>query len=179
VFAAAIGGIVTAYAMISKRNGSAAREVAVRGEAGAVAESEDAGAVAVKVVEYHQPADLAGVRRMVVRQALTAGLPDDRASALSVAVNELAVRSLHQPNGGGVVSVWATATEMKVTVTVEGSLTPVSHLRPVDDPAAEHGLLLVGALCDHVHIREHAHGLTVHLSMARGSMARDGDVRQG
>lgn len=40
-------------------------------------------------------------------------------------------------------------------------------MRPVDDPAAEHGLLLVGAVCDHVHIREHVGGVTVHLSMAR------------
>ena len=132
-------------------------------------ESADTGAVAVKVIEYHQPADLANVRQLVTQQATAAGMTTDKALALSVAVNELAVYSLRDPRngGGGVVSIWATATEVRVTVAVEGYLTRVSHMRPLDDPAAEHGLLLVGALCDQVHIREHADGVTVHISMAR------------
>jgi anti-sigma regulatory factor (Ser/Thr protein kinase) len=132
-----------------------------------VKESVEAGAVAVKVVEYHQPTDLAGVRRLVVQQATAAGITADRATALSVAINELAVHSLRRRHGG-VVSIWATTDEVRVTVAVEGILRPVARMRPVDDPAAEHGLLLVGALCDHVHIREHPDGVTIHLTMARG-----------
>lgn len=132
-----------------------------------VTEPGDADAVAVKVVHYHEPADLAGVRKLVVQQATAAGVTTDKAAALSVAVNELAVYSLRHRNAGGVVSVWATGAELRVTVAAEGYLIPASHMRTVDDPAAEHGLLLVGALCDHVHIREHVNGVTVHIAMDR------------
>jgi anti-sigma regulatory factor (Ser/Thr protein kinase) len=118
-------------------------------------------------VAYHEPADLARVRELVVQQARAAGVTTDRASALSVAVNELAVHSLRQRDGGGVVSMWATGAEVRVTVAVEGTFNPVSGMRPVDDPAAEHGLLLIGALCDHVHIRKHVGGVTVHIAMDR------------
>lgn len=72
--------------------------------------SSNTEAIAVKVVAYHEPRDLARVRQLVVEQASLAGLATDKASALSVAVNELAVYSLRRRNGG-VVSVWATTDE--------------------------------------------------------------------
>lgn len=134
---------------------------------GVVMGSPDSGAVAVKVVAYHQPADLATVRQLVAQQAGEAGLETDKASALSLAVNELAVYSLRDQSGGGVVSMWATPGEVRVTVAFSTYPDRASHLRPVDDPAAEHGLLLVSAVCDHVHIREHVGGVTVHLAVDR------------
>jgi hypothetical protein len=123
--------------------------------------------VAVKVIEYREPASLADVRRLVAQQAAQAGLTADKAQALGVAVNELAVYSLRNRKAGGIVSIWATPADLRVTIAASAGFSTVSGMHAADDPAAEHGLLLVGALCDHVTIREHADAITIHLAIPR------------
>jgi anti-sigma regulatory factor (Ser/Thr protein kinase) len=97
---------------------------------------------------------LAPVRRFVTEHAVRAGLSDEAAAGLAVAVNELATNTIEHTTGGGQVTVWTEPQSLVCQVEDTGTLTdPLAGRIPVaPDQLRGRGLMLVNLLCDLVRV---------------------------
>lgn len=97
---------------------------------------------------------LSSVRRRVRERGVAAGLSDDRAVDLVLAVGEAAANAIRHGGGGGTVSVWRRDGELIVEVRDSGRLAnPLSgRRRPSPSAPGGRGLWLIHQLCDLVEL---------------------------
>ncbi len=118
---------------------------------------------------YHSyRADLARVRALVLRQARAAGLAEDRASDLVLAVSEVAANTLRHTRSSGTLAIWHDADEVVCEISDEGVLADplAGQRRPQPHASGGHGLWIVRQVCDRVEIASDASGTTVRMHMA-------------
>ncbi|HSK59792.1 MAG TPA: sensor histidine kinase, partial [Actinomycetospora sp.] len=83
-----------------------------------------AGTVPGTVAEFrkYRKGDLARIRRFVLDRALAAGLDEDRADDLCLAVNELAANSIDHGGGDGMLRMWREPDRLVVEISDAGNL---------------------------------------------------------
>lgn len=117
-------------------------------------------------LEYR--AKLGPVRDLVRDFAEHAGLSEDRATDLVIAVNELAANTLAHTAGTGVLRIWSTGNEVLCEIYDGGWITDplAGHLRH-EPESRGHGLWLVNQVCDLVELRTGPGGTStrVHMSL--------------
>jgi anti-sigma regulatory factor (Ser/Thr protein kinase) len=120
-----------------------------------------------------QVGSLGGLRSLVVREALQAGLGEARADDAAVAVNEVASNSLRHAGGWGVLRIWQTTDTLVLEVSDNGHIDEplVGRTRPRIDTPGGRGLWMVNQLCELVQLRTLSTGTTVRMHMRR---RRDG-----
>jgi anti-sigma regulatory factor (Ser/Thr protein kinase) len=114
----------------------------------------------------HMSFERGGLRRMrafVAEQAQRAGLDEKAASAMVVAVNEVATNSLQHGGGGGELRVWKDEHSVVCEVSDRGHITSpmAGRLPPVLAAGDGGGLWLANQLCDLVQIYSSADGTAV------------------
>lgn len=118
-----------------------------------------------EIVTFGQePFALRGVREIVKRYALKAGLAAEGTDDLVVAVNEVTTNSLAHGGGTGTVLLWIEAGFLVCEVRDNGHIPaqrrPGRH-RPGLEQIGGRGLWLAGQLCDLVQIRSSPTGTCV------------------
>jgi anti-sigma regulatory factor (Ser/Thr protein kinase) len=110
---------------------------------------------------------LAAVRRLVLAEAVRAGLGSDRAGDLVTAANEVAVNSVRHGGGIGILQVWRTVAELVCDFRDFGRISDplVGRRRPPAEQPEGRGLWLANQLCDLVQIRSD-HETVVRLRMS-------------
>ncbi len=104
--------------------------------------------------------DLARIRRFVLDRARAAGLPDDRADDLCVAVNELAANSIDHGGGDGMLRMWREPDRLVVEVSDAGTITDplAGRVDPTLDQPRGRGLWMAHQLADLLQVRRTARG---------------------
>lgn len=118
---------------------------------------------------YHTyRSDLSQVRALVLRQAREAGLAEDRASDLVLAVSEVAANTLRHTRSPGTLVIWHDANEVVCEIHDQGVITdPLAGQRkPPANASGGHGLWIVRQVCDLVELISDANGTTVRMHMA-------------
>jgi len=118
---------------------------------------------------YHTyRSDLSQVRALVLEQARQAGLAEDRASDLVLAVSEVAANTLRHTRSSGTLAIWHDANELVCEIHDEGVITDplAGRRRPSADASGGHGLWIVYQVCDKVELTSDATGTTVRMHMA-------------
>jgi anti-sigma regulatory factor (Ser/Thr protein kinase) len=118
---------------------------------------------------YHTyRSDLSQVRALVLWQAREAGLAEDKASDLVLAVSEVAANTLRHTSSSGTLAIWHDADEVVCEIRDEGVITdPLAGQRkPPADASGGHGLWIVYQVCDLVELTSDASGTTVRMHMA-------------
>ncbi|MBW0117338.1 ATP-binding protein [Pseudonocardia abyssalis] len=112
-------------------------------------------------------ADLSAVRRRVAAAAASAGLDDDRADDLVLAVNELATNSVEHGPGAARLQLWATAGSVIAEVADRGRMNvPFPGLvRPSSSGARGRGLWLASELTDVLQVWSDDEGTVVRVRM--------------
>jgi anti-sigma regulatory factor (Ser/Thr protein kinase) len=111
--------------------------------------------------------DLGGVRRFVADHAARAGLEDERAEELRLAVNEIATNSVRHGGGHGELRVWTEENCLVCEVSDSGHITSplVGRVRPAADAVGGGGLWVANQICDLVQIYSSASGTVVRACM--------------
>jgi anti-sigma regulatory factor (Ser/Thr protein kinase) len=106
---------------------------------------------------------LRGVREFVAEHAKRAGLDNDSAVALVLAVSEVATNSLRYGGGRGELRVWTEEHSLVCEVSDAGHITSplVGRLRPVPDGRGGCGLWVANQVCDLVPIYSSPRGTTI------------------
>jgi anti-sigma regulatory factor (Ser/Thr protein kinase) len=112
--------------------------------------------------------DLSQVRALVLKTARDAGLPDDRANDLVLAVSEVAANTLRHTPSSGTLAIWHDPHEIVCEIHDDGVITDplAGRRRPAPDALGGHGLWLVHQVCDLVELRSDNTGTTVRMHMA-------------
>ena len=112
--------------------------------------------------------DLSQVRALVLTSAREAGLPDDRAGDLVLAVSEVAANTLRYTPSSGTLAIWHDPHEIVCEVHDDGVITDplAGRRRPAPDALGGHGLWLVHQVCDLVELRSDTTGTTVRMHAA-------------
>jgi anti-sigma regulatory factor (Ser/Thr protein kinase) len=112
--------------------------------------------------------DLSQVRALVLKSAREAGLSDERAIDLVLAVSEVAANTLRHTPSSGTLAIWHNPHEIVCEIHDEGVITDplVGRRRPAPDALGGHGLWLVHQVCDLVELRSDNTGTTVRMHMA-------------
>jgi anti-sigma regulatory factor (Ser/Thr protein kinase) len=110
---------------------------------------------------------LGAVRNLVVERATAAGLSEQRAGDLVLAVNEVATNSVIHGGGQGVLRIWCEPDALICEVSDGGAIVePLAGREPPPDGRlGGQGLWLCNQLCDLVQIRSFADGAVVRLHM--------------
>jgi anti-sigma regulatory factor (Ser/Thr protein kinase) len=110
---------------------------------------------------------LATLRDSVRRLAASAGIPFDRASALVLAVNEIATNSIRHGGGAGRLAVWLENGVLVCEVSDPGRLgDPLAdRRRPGPGVESPRGLWTANQLCDLVQVRSGPDGTAVRLHL--------------
>jgi anti-sigma regulatory factor (Ser/Thr protein kinase) len=117
---------------------------------------------------YHTyRSDLSQVRALVLQQAREAGLPEDRASDLVLAVSEVAANTLRHTRSSGTLAIWHDADEVVCEIRDAGVIgDPLAgQRRPPANASGGHGLWIVHQICDLVELASDASGTTVRMHM--------------
>jgi anti-sigma regulatory factor (Ser/Thr protein kinase) len=116
-----------------------------------------------------QMGPMGGLRRLVARHALDAGLSSIKTSDLVLAVTEVAGNSLKHGGGDGALRIWQDPATLYCEIRDNGYITHplVGRERPAVDTDGGRGLWLVNQLCDLVQVRTNSSGTVVRLHMAR------------
>jgi len=111
--------------------------------------------------------DLAAVRELVRRHARKAGLADNRAVDLVIAVSEVAANTVQHARTSGTLDIWHDATEIVCQVTDGGFVSdPLAGSRaPHPDATAGFGLWMVNQVCDLFDLRSDETGTTIRMHM--------------
>jgi anti-sigma regulatory factor (Ser/Thr protein kinase) len=106
---------------------------------------------------------LGRLRTFLAGQARRAGLAEDSAAALIMAINELATNSLRHGGGHGEVHVWRDSDSLVCEVSDQGHITSplVGRIPPALSHGFGAGLWLANQLCDLVQICSSASGTTI------------------
>jgi anti-sigma regulatory factor (Ser/Thr protein kinase) len=118
---------------------------------------------------YHTyRSDLAQVRTLVLQHARQAGLPEDRANDLMLAVSEVAANTLRHTRSAGTLAIWSNADEIICEVHDQGTITDpeAGTHKPAPDASGGHGLWIVRKVCDLVELTSDGNGTTVRMHMA-------------
>jgi anti-sigma regulatory factor (Ser/Thr protein kinase) len=112
---------------------------------------------------------LGAVRQLVAARAAAAGLWEQRAGDLVLAVDEVATNSVVHGGGQGVLRVWCEPDAMICEVSDDGAIVEplAGRERPPDGHFGGRGLWLCNQLCDLVQLRSFADGGVVRLHMRR------------
>ncbi len=104
--------------------------------------------------------DLARIRHFVLDRAHAAGLSDDRADDLCVAVNELAANSIDHGGGDGILRMWREPDRLVVEVSDAGALDDplAGRVDPTLDQPRGRGLWMANQLADLLQIRRTPRG---------------------
>ena len=110
-----------------------------------------------------QTGDLGRVRTFLTGQATLAGLAENPAEALVMAVNEIATNSLKHGGGHGEVHVWRDGDSLVCEVSDQGHITSplVGRIPPALGQGFGAGLWLANQLCDLVQICSSANGTAI------------------
>jgi anti-sigma regulatory factor (Ser/Thr protein kinase) len=116
---------------------------------------------------YTYTTDLAAVRAVVYRYAKQAGLPEQRALDLVLAVSEVAANTVRHAQSPGSLKIWYDRDEIVCQVQDEGVIQdPLAGQRkPAMDAMGGHGLWIVHQVCDDVDISSDDDGTTIRLHM--------------
>jgi anti-sigma regulatory factor (Ser/Thr protein kinase) len=116
-----------------------------------------------------QSGPMGGLRRLVARHALDAGLGSAKTSDLVLAVTEVAGNSLKHGGGEGILRIWQDPATLYCEVRDHGYITQplVGREKPSPDTDSGRGLWLVNQLCDLVQVRTNESGTVVRLHMNR------------
>jgi anti-sigma regulatory factor (Ser/Thr protein kinase) len=120
-------------------------------------------------VMYHTyRSDLSAVRALVLEQARQAGLAEDRANDLVLAVSEVAANTLRHTRSTGTLAIWHDADEVVCEIRDAGVITDplAGQRRPPADASGGHGLWIVHQVCDQVEMTSDATGTTVRMRIA-------------
>jgi anti-sigma regulatory factor (Ser/Thr protein kinase) len=109
--------------------------------------------------------ELRAVREFVAAQARAAGLDDDRAGDLVLAVGEIAANTLRHATGTGAVWLWRHDGEVICQVSDHGWINDPLAGRRRPPEASGLGLWVVNQVCDLVELRSSRHGTTVRTHM--------------
>jgi anti-sigma regulatory factor (Ser/Thr protein kinase) len=111
--------------------------------------------------------DLSKVRGLVMHQSLAAGLTEDRANDLVLAVSEVAANTLRHTDSSGTLIIWHDRTEIVCEVHDEGTIADpeAGRRRPAVGANGGHGLWLVRQVCDLVELRSDRSGTTIRMHM--------------
>jgi anti-sigma regulatory factor (Ser/Thr protein kinase) len=124
------------------------------------------------VVRHTYRSDLSQVRALVLEEARQAGLAEDRASDLVLAVSEVAANTLRHTRSAGTLAIWHDADEVVCEIHDEGVITDpeAGQHRPPANASGGHGLWIVYQVCDQVELISDATGTTVrmHMTLRRG-----------
>jgi anti-sigma regulatory factor (Ser/Thr protein kinase) len=118
---------------------------------------------------YHTyRSDLSQVRALVLQQARAAGLAEDRAIDLVLAVSEVAANTLRHTKSSGTLAIWHDADEVVCEVHDEGVISDpfAGQRKPLDNASGGHGLWIVRQVCDRVELNSDARGTTIRMHMA-------------
>ena len=110
------------------------------------------------------------MRRAVADEAIRAGLSEERAGDLALAVNEVAGNAVRHGGGRGELRLWADDESVVCEVHDSGGLIDdplAGRRRPSADEPRGFGLWLANGLCDLVQIRSRPAGAVVRLHMRR------------
>ena len=114
-------------------------------------------------------ADLPRLRRLVHQRAASAGLGDERAEDLILAVNEAASNTISHANTPGILRMWQESVALICEICDTGHIAdPLAgrHL-PAGADSGGHGLRVVNQVCDLVELRSGRWGTAVRMHMAR------------
>ncbi len=110
---------------------------------------------------------LPGLRDLVAREAVAAGMAEDRIVDFVLAADEVGSNSVIHGGGRGAARLWREPGALWLEVRDPGrfSRLPIPDTRP--DPSQEHGrgLWIADRLCDAVRIQSGAGGTSVRLQM--------------
>jgi anti-sigma regulatory factor (Ser/Thr protein kinase) len=111
--------------------------------------------------------DLSAVRALVHRQARAAGLSEERAIDLVLAVSEVAANTLRHAGSPGTLDIVVDEDEIICQVRDKGIITDplAGRRRPADDAMGGHGLWLVNQVCDQVELHSGESGTAIRLHM--------------
>lgn len=109
--------------------------------------------------------DLSKVRGLVMQQSLAAGLTEDRANDLVLAVSEVAANTLRHTDSSGTLIIWHDRNEIVCEVHDEGTIADpeAGRRRPAAGANGGHGLWLVRQVCDLVELRSDRSGTTIRM----------------
>jgi anti-sigma regulatory factor (Ser/Thr protein kinase) len=107
--------------------------------------------------------DLATLRQLVAGEARQVPLSEERRTALTVAVNELAANSVVHGGGSGTLQLWREPDAVVAEVRDEGWIRDPLAGRRRPEPSQIHGrgLWMVNQLCDLVQVRSGRSGTRV------------------
>ena len=110
---------------------------------------------------------LSDMRALIALEALGAGLGDDRARQLVLAVNEVATNIIEHGGGEAVLRVWLGLVGLVCEISDAGRFEQpmVDRVQPPSDVEGSRGLWLASHLCDLIQIRSTAGGTAVRLHM--------------
>jgi anti-sigma regulatory factor (Ser/Thr protein kinase) len=111
--------------------------------------------------------DLAAVRELVRRYARKAGLADNRAVDLVIAVSEVAANTVQHAKTSGTLAIWHDANEIVCQVTDGGFISdPLAGSHPPQpDATAGFGLWMANQVCDRFDLRSDEAGTTIRMHM--------------
>ena len=118
-------------------------------------------------MSYTYTTDLAAIRAVVHGYAIKAGLTEERAIDLVLAVSEVAANTVRHAKSPGSLQIWHDAHEIICQLHDEGKITdPLAGRRePSLDANGGHGLWIVNEVCDRVDLRSDEAGTTIRLHM--------------
>ena len=117
---------------------------------------------------YHTyRSDLSQVRALVLQQARQAGLTEDRANDLVLAVSEVAANTLRHTRSAGTLAIWHDDAEVVCEIRDAGTITDqeAGMRKPAPGASGGHGLWIVRQVCDLVELTSDANGTTVRMHM--------------
>jgi anti-sigma regulatory factor (Ser/Thr protein kinase) len=117
-----------------------------------------------------QTGPMGGLRRLVARHALDAGLNSSKTSDLVLAVTEVASNTFKHAGGEGILRIWQDPATLFCEVRDHGYIRQplVGREKRAPDTGGGRGLWLVNQLCDLVQVRTNDSGSVVRLHMNRG-----------
>ncbi len=114
--------------------------------------------------------DLASIRRLIGERAANAGLSDERAEDLTLAVNEVASNTINHAKADGTLRVWQDAATFVCEISDGGHIAdPLAgrHLTTVMNGGGGNGLRVVNLVCDLVELHTGPWGTAIRMHMDR------------
>jgi anti-sigma regulatory factor (Ser/Thr protein kinase) len=116
-----------------------------------------------------EPGDLPSLRRLIRKRAASAGLSDERAEDLTIAVNEAATNTISHTHAPGRLRLWQDATTFICEIRDGGHIRDPLAGRHLASAVAGggHGLRVVNQVCDLVELRTGPWGTAIRMHMDR------------